>query len=203
MTVGILIGWALLTFKTYFGGLKSVIWQDVIHGTILTLGVILTFFTVLIVSGGWGAISESAIASNQGEMLNVLNIKPQEILIFFFTLAVHQFVRQDLWQRIWAAKSLKTAVNGYWVSMIIAVLIGALVVAIGVFSRFGLELENVKSELIFYSVIDDVFPFSLVVVMIIVLLAAVISSADSFWVGIAPRWNPFTGAFPIASPSWI
>ena len=182
MTVGILIGWALLTFKTYFGGLKSVIWQDVIHGTILTLGVILTFFTVLIVSGGWGAISESAIASNQGEMLNVLNIKPQEILIFFFTLAVHQFVRQDLWQRIWAAKSLKTAVNGYWVSMIIAVLIGALVVAIGVFSRFGLELENVKSELIFYSVIDDVFPFSLVVVMIIVLLAAVISSADSFFI---------------------
>ena len=47
MTLGILIGWALLTVKTYLGGLKAVIWQDVIHGTILTLGVILLFFTVL------------------------------------------------------------------------------------------------------------------------------------------------------------
>lgn len=170
----------MLTFKTYFGGLKAVIWQDVIHGTILTLGTILLFVTVLITAGGWNTISEHAGSVNQENMLSVMNIKPSEIFIYLLTLGVFQFIRQDLWQRVWAAKSLKTAINGYWISMIIAVLIGAVAVAIGVFSRYGLRLENINPVNIYYGVVGDVFPFSLVVVMIVVLLAAVISSADSF-----------------------
>src|SRR5699024_5845249 len=36
MTAGIIISWLLLTLKTYFGGLKSVIWQDAVHGTLQT-----------------------------------------------------------------------------------------------------------------------------------------------------------------------
>ena len=182
MTLGILIGWALLTVKTYLGGLKAVIWQDVIHGTILTLGVILLFFTVLKFSGSWQSISATATAANEGDMLNVFNITKNEIMIYLLTLAFYQFIRQDVWQRIWAAKNLKTARNGYWISMIIAVALGAIIVAIGVYSRYGLGLENADPALIYYSVIEHVFPFSLVVVMIIVLMAAVISSADSFFV---------------------
>ncbi|MBP1969960.1 SSS family transporter [Virgibacillus natechei] len=180
VTLGIFIGWALLTLKTYFGGLKAVIWQDVIHGTILTMGVIALFITVLIVAGGWESISAYASTNNQEDMLSIMNIEPSEIFIYLLTLAVFQFIRQDLWQRVWAAKNVKTARNGYWISMIIAVLIGAIAVAIGVFSRYGLRLENIDPVLIYYGVVEDVFPFSLVVVMIIVLLAAVISSADSF-----------------------
>lgn len=182
MTLGILIGWALLTVKTYLGGLKAVIWQDVIHGTILTLGVILLFFTVLKFSGSWQSISANAMAANEGDMLNVFNISTNEIIVYLLTLAFYQFIRQDVWQRIWAAKNLKTARNSYWISMIIAVALGAIIVAIGVYSRYGLGLENADPALIYYSVIENVFPFSLVVVMIIVLMAAVISSADSFFV---------------------
>ncbi|HLQ97459.1 MAG TPA: sodium:solute symporter family protein, partial [Candidatus Dormibacteraeota bacterium] len=80
MTLGILIGWALLTVKTYLGGLKAVIWQDVIQGTILTLGVLLLFFTVLKLSGGWHTVSSNAISMNQKDMLNVFNITPNEIM---------------------------------------------------------------------------------------------------------------------------
>ncbi|ALX48936.1 sodium:solute symporter family protein [Lentibacillus amyloliquefaciens] len=181
MTLGIFIGWALLTFKTYFGGLKAVIWQDVIHGTIQTLAIVILFITVLIAAGGWGTISEYASSVNQESMLSILNIEPSEIYIYLLTLGVYQFIRQDLWQRVWAAKSLKTAMSGYWISMIIAILTAAFVVAIGVFSRYGLRLENIDPVLIYYGVIGDVFPFSLVVVMIVVVLAAVISSADSFF----------------------
>src|SRR5699024_2340066 len=80
----------------------------------------------------------------------------------------------------WAAGSLKTASRGYWTSMVIAVSIGVFAVFIGVFGRYGLQLESIDPVLIYYGVIGDVFPFALVVVMIVVLLAAVISSADSF-----------------------
>src|SRR5690625_5101358 len=182
ITLGIFIGWALLTLKTYFGGLKTVIWHDVVNGTILTLGMILLFITVLSVTGGWSTISEAASSVNQENMMSIFNIAPSEVFVYLFTLSAYQFIRQDLWQRVWAAKSLKTAMNGYWISMVIAILIGMFAVAIGVFSQFGLDLGNIDPVLIYYAVIEDVFPFSIVVVMVIVLLAAVISSADSFFI---------------------
>lgn len=182
MTVGILIGWILLTAKTYVGGLKAVIWQDVIQGLMLTFGIILLFFTVLKLSDGWETISMNAQAMNEESMLDVFNISSGEILIYLLTLAFYQFIRQDVWQRIWAANSLQTARNGYWISMVIAVGLGAMIVLIGVVSRYGLDLGEINSALVYYRVIEEVFPFSLVVVMIIVLLAAVISSADSFFI---------------------
>ncbi|QKY68745.1 sodium:solute symporter [Lentibacillus sp. CBA3610] len=182
MTLGIFIGWALLTLKTYFGGLKAVIWQDVIHGTIQTLGIILLFITILIAAGGWDEISGFASSVNQENMMSIMNIETSEILVYLLTLGVYQFIRQDLWQRVWAAKNVKTARNGYWISMIIAILTAAFVVAIGVISRYGLRLENIDPALIYYGVIEDVFPFSIVVVMLVVLLATVISSADSFFI---------------------
>lgn len=180
MTVGIFISWILLTAKTYVGGLKTVIWQDVIQGTILTLGVILLFITVLKLSGGWNNVSVNAKSVNENHLLDAFNISPNQVLIYLLTLAFYQFIRQDVWQRIWAARSLNTAKNAYWTSMIIAVSLGAIIVAIGVLSRFGLSLGQFDPALIYYSVIGNVFPFSIVLVMIIVLLAAVISSADSF-----------------------
>lgn len=182
ITLGIFIGWTLLTLKTYLGGLKTVIWHDVVNGTILTLGMILLFITVVKVTGGWHTISVNASAVDQGDMLSLFNIEPSEIFVYLLTLSAYQFIRQDLWQRIWAAKSLKTAMNGYWISMVIAILIGMFAVAIGVFSRYGLDLGNIDPVLIYYLVIENVFPFSLVVVMIVVLLAAVISTADSFFI---------------------
>nr|WP_315295553.1 sodium:solute symporter family protein [Mammaliicoccus lentus] len=182
MTVGIILGWVLLTIKTYLGGLKAVIWQDVIQGTILTVGIIVLFFVVIYYSGGWGEVQANAINQNQNDMLDFLNITPNEILIYLLTLAFYQFIRQDVWQRIWAAKNLKTARNGYWISMIIAVILGAMTVLIGVYSKFGLNLDITETPLVYYHVIQEVFPFPLVVVMIMVLLAAVISSADSFFI---------------------
>lgn len=65
MTVGIILGWVLLTIKTYLGGLKAVIWQDVIQGTILTVGIIVLFFVVIYYSGGWSEVQANAINQNQ------------------------------------------------------------------------------------------------------------------------------------------
>src|SRR5699024_6878459 len=151
MTAGIFIGWILLTIKTYFGGLKAVIWQDVVQGTMLTIGIIVLFFVVIFYSGGWSDIQANASSQNQNEMLNFLNITPNEILIYLLTLAFYQFIRQDVWQRIWAAKDLKTARNGYFTSMVIAVLLGAITVFIGVYSKFGLELDIKETPLVYYN----------------------------------------------------
>src|SRR5699024_5736156 len=164
------------------GGLKAVIWQDVIQGTILTIGVILLFFIIIKDSSGWNTIVANAQLENQEAMLDIFNITPTEILLYLLTLSFFQFIRQDVGQRILSAKRLKTAQTSYWISMIIAVSIGAIVVAIGVFSRFELKLGHIDPSLVYYHVIGNVFPFSIVIVMIIALLAGVFYTADCFCV---------------------
>ncbi len=182
MTAGIFISWVLLTLKTYFGGLKSVIWQDVIHGTIQTVGVFILFAVILYTVGDWGAVAETARNTENGNMLSIFNISTSDFLVYMLTIGAYQFVRQDLWQRFWAAKDIKTAKSGYWAAIILGFLTAAIVVAIGVFTKFGLNMTNIDPALIYYEVIGAVLPFTMVIVMLIALLATVISCADSFFI---------------------
>lgn len=181
MTVGILISWVMLTLKTYFGGLKSVVWQDAVHGTIQTLGIFTLFVTVILVAGGWENISSYADSLGEGRNISLFGISGTEVLVYFFTLGAYQFVRQDLWQRFWAANNLRTAMSGYWISIILGALTSIVVITVGVFGKYGLKIESSDPSLIYYEVIQAVFNFPMVIVMITALLATVISTADSFF----------------------
>lgn len=185
ITTGILIGWLLLTLKTYFGGLEAVILQDAIHGTIQTIGVLLLFVAVWMTSDSWGEMSSYATSLNESGNLSLFGIAPAEIFVFILTLGFYQFVRQDVWQRFWAAKDLKTSQNGFWVSIFLTAILGVAVVMIGVFTRYGLKLPITDPGLIYYEVIGYIFPFPVVIVLLIVLLATVISTADSFFISAA------------------
>src|SRR5699024_6762341 len=181
MTTGIIISCILVTIKTYFGGLKSVIWQDAFHGTLQTLGVFTLFVVILIVAGDFKEVSEYANSLGYSDALSLLGIAPSEVFIYVLTIGGYQLVRQDLWQRFWAAKNINTATKGYAISIILSFLTGVFVVIIGVWGMFGLKIENITPTHIYYAVIGEVFPFPVVVIMIVVLLATVISTADSFF----------------------
>ncbi|MGI8316976.1 sodium:solute symporter family protein [Halobacillus mangrovi] len=185
ITTGILIGWALLTLKTYFGGLKSVLLQDAIHGTIQTVGIFILFVVVLSMSGDWGAIADRAQTTGGENMLSIFNISPGEFFVYLLTIGGYQFVRQDLWQRFWAAKDLKTAKTGFWSAIVLGFLTAAIIIVIGVLSRFGLQMTEIDPALVYYEVIGAVLPFPMVIVMLIALLATVISCADSFFLAAA------------------
>src|SRR5699024_3473626 len=93
----------------------------------------------------------------------------------------YQLVRQDLWQRAWAGKNLKTVIRGYWISIVVAAVTTGVVIWIGVVARYGLGIESEDSALIYYEVSNAIMPFEVVVVMVVALLATVISTADSFF----------------------
>ncbi len=181
MTTGILISWVLLTLKTYFGGLVSVIWQDAIHGTIQTIGVAVLLVAVWMASGGWSTVTENAAAMGSPNALSIFNISPYDFFVFLFTIGAYQFVRQDLWQRFWAAKDINIARNGYWAAIILGFLTASGVIVIGVLGKFGMQMTDIDPTLIYYELSAAVLPFALVVIMVIVLLATVISCADSFF----------------------
>ncbi|KKB38021.1 sodium:solute symporter family protein [Bacillus thermotolerans] len=185
MTSGILIGWILLTLKTYFGGMEAVIIQDAIHGTIQTLGIFALFVVVLVLAGDWGSMASYAESMGEGSHLSIFSIAPAEVFVFMLTVGAYQFVRQDVWQRVWAAKDLKTSNNGYLISIVLSTAIGVVCVAIGVMSKYGMQMDIANPSLIYYEIIGQVLPFPLVIVMLIALLATVISTADSFFISAA------------------
>ncbi|WP_281974610.1 sodium:solute symporter family protein [Halobacillus litoralis] len=181
MTAGILISWVLLTLKTYFGGLKSVMLQDAIHGTIQTVGIFFLLIVIMFMVGDWGALADQARNAENGNMLSIFNISPSEFLVYMFTIGAYQFVRQDLWQRFWAAKDDNVAKTGFWIAIVLGFLTAAVTIVIGFLGKFGLNITGGDPALIYYEIIGQILPFSLVIVMLIALLATVISCADSFF----------------------
>lgn len=181
LNLAIIVSAIMLTLKTVFGGLKAVIWQDAVHGTIQTIAIFGLFIAVVVLSGDWGTIRANAESMGELENLNVMNIGIAEIGVYALTLGAYQLVRQDLWQRAWAARNLKTVMRGYWISIFVGALTTAVVIWIGVMARYGLGLESEDTSLIYYEIANEIMPFEIVVVMVVALLATVISTADSFF----------------------
>ncbi|PZX16476.1 Na+/proline symporter [Palleronia aestuarii] len=182
LSVAIVITWAVLTLKTWLGGLMAVIWSDAILGALQTVGIFFLLGVVYIQAGGIDAMTASPeLAENPG-FLSIFGIGPAELFVYLMTIGGYQFVRQDLWQRFWAADSARTAYTGYVVAVIFTMLIGGAAVLIGTFARLGLDVSVENPDLVYYSVLQSTLPFALVVVMIVVLLATVISCADSFFI---------------------
>lgn len=179
-TTGIVVGCVFLTFKSYLGGLTAVIWTDAIQGTIQTLGVLMLLVVVYIASGGWGTIHANAIEQGQQAMLNIFGVGPAEIFIPLLTIGLAVLVRQDKWQRIWAARDIKTTVRAYWCSVGLVLITGGSIVAIGTMGNLGLGLTPDKPALIYYQIIQTTLPAAFFIVMLVVLIATILSCGDSF-----------------------
>ena len=119
ITTGIVIAWLILTLKTYLGGLKAVIKADTIQGSIQYLGIVILFIVLFVLVGGYRGASELALAAGSPELTNIFNMPVRDLFVFMFTLGEYQIVRQDTWQRIWAAGDMKVAVKGFWISTIL------------------------------------------------------------------------------------
>ena len=182
LSVAIVITWAVLTLKTWLGGLMAVIWSDAILGALQTIGIFFLLAVVFVQAGGiQGVTTSPELADNPG-FLSILGISPAELFVYLMTIGGYQFVRQDLWQRFWAAESARTAYSAYVVAVVFTMLIGGAAVLIGAFAQLGLPVSVENPDLVYYSVLQETLPFALVVVMILVLLATVVSCANSFFV---------------------
>ena len=177
-TTGIVIAWLILTMKTYLGGLKAVIRADIIQGSIQNLGIATLFIVLFVLIGGYRGASELALAANSPELTNIFNMPVRDLFVFLFTLGGYQLIRQDTWQRIWAARDMKIATRGFWISTIFGLMITSAIFSIGAFGRLlGVVVED--PSLAFYAISSSVLPTYGLVIVITGLMATIISAADS------------------------
>ena len=181
MTAAIIISAVMLTIKTVFGGLKAVVWQDAFHGTLQTIAVFGLFVLVLVAAGDFSQVQANAEAQGLGQLMDPMGIGFAEVAVYALTVGAYQLVRQDLWQRAWAGKDLKTVIKGYWIALALMTATMVMVIWIGVWARFGIGLESEDPTLVYYELIAELLPFEVVIILIVALMATVISCADSFF----------------------
>lgn len=186
MTTGIIISWLFITLKTYLGGLTAVIWTDAVQGTLQTIGIIILFFFIYQLTGGWDNMAANVSANvdtvGAADYLSPVNIGLAQILIPFLTIGAAILVRQDTWQRVWAAKDIQTSVRSNWLACAVIFITGAAVILVGTFANAGLGITAEQPNLIYYEVIFGTLPFWLGALMFMVLVATILSCADSFFI---------------------
>jgi len=167
---------------TYYGGLKAVVWSDVIQGTTLLLGGL--FITILGLNeiGGIGKFMELS----EGRMHTVLPLDHPELpwlAVFFggmwipnlFYWGLNQFITQ----RTLAAKTIEEGQKGISFGASIKLVIPFIIIVPGImaFELYGNEITNPDEA--FPVMIKNLLPTGLVGLMLAALFGATMSTLDS------------------------
>lgn len=175
VTAGIVLVTTLL--YTLFGGLKASIFTDKIQMIIIIpLLISLCFF-------GWQATQGiSPIVANlsvtKPELLDLSNISGIKAgLTFFVAILLTGLFHQGNWQRVFAAKSVKTIAYGY---LLAGVLVAPVIFIMGLFGLAYISLNSgTDSSIALFSVVMPSLPAVFVILLIPLGLSLVMSSADT------------------------
>lgn len=174
--IGIALSFVLVLSFTILGGLVATIVTDALQSVILLLGIFVLTYTALKYGGGISQIVDNtpnAYLSPKGP--NGLG----EVLMFSLSVAPFYLIWQSTWQRIFASKSEKVAVGAGLTGTALTMVIAILPFSIGVAARQFLSLDT-HPDLIFSHVTVELLPPAVGGVVVVGLLAALMTGADSF-----------------------
>ncbi|MEW5822111.1 MAG: sodium:solute symporter [Cyanobacteriota bacterium] len=167
---------------TAFGGLKAVVYTDVLQTIVLFIGsCLLTYYVFEAVNFSW----HNVVSNTPPEMLSVIRPIDDPTLPWLGTLiglpilgfyywATNQFIVQ----RVLAAKDLNNARWGLMLAALMKLPVLFIMVMPGVVARLFLpELE--KADLVFPTLIVHLMPAGVVGLILAGLIAAIMSSVDS------------------------
>jgi SSS family solute:Na+ symporter len=186
LTLAIALAGFIILAYTAMGGLKAVIYTDVLQMIVLFVGVILILVPIgLVKVGGWGGLVEQLSADPQtAALVDWGAISWKQLLGWFFSIIPIWFISIAALQRIVAARDEKTARRAFLLTGVPIewplFAIGSTLV--GLFARV-LAPELSDPELATPTMILTLLPAGLTGIVIAAYIAAVMSSADSCLIG--------------------
>ena len=185
----IIIG-PLTTIYTCLGGMKAVIWTDVIQFTIFFLGIIAVYYIVSAdTAGGFFGVMKSGVALEKIKFFRwTWDFKQPNTIIYAFA-AIYGFANyagdQVVIQRFLSARSLKESIKSFcfscginFVMVFMMFLVGAFLFVFFVNNPDALP-GDIKLEYIFPHFIKDQMPIVFGSFLIAAIMAASMSSIDS------------------------
>ncbi len=186
LTLAIALAGFIILAYTAMGGLKAVIYTDVLQMIVLFVGVILILVPIgLVRVGGWGGLVEQLSADPQtASLVDWGAIGWKQLLGWFFSIIPIWFISIAALQRIVAARDEKTARRAFLLTGVPIewplFAIGSTLV--GLFARV-LAPELTDPELATPTMILTLLPAGITGIVIAAYIAAVMSSADSCLIG--------------------
>ncbi|GHH99466.1 sodium:solute symporter family protein [Neobacillus kokaensis] len=176
LQVGIFLSFALILAFTILGGLPAAIVTDAIQSFILLAGIVILFVAAVLYGDGFGNI----IAKTQAEFLSPVGADGlNEVLLFALSVGPFYLVWQSTWQRIFASESEKVAKKAGITGFAISGAISFLPFSIGVIAR-QFAPADMKPDLLFSYVTVELLPPVVGGLVLVGLLAALMTGADSF-----------------------
>jgi solute:Na+ symporter, SSS family len=182
VTRGIWIIGALSGLYVTYGGLRAVVWTELIQGVALLLGGLLVFVLSLHAIGGWGRFTELSA----GQLHTVLPWNDPEmpwLAVFFGGLWIPNLfywgLNQFITQRTLAARSLAEGQRGTIFAAAIKVSIPFLIVMPGMMAVHLFPDQIKTADQAYPVLIRELVPAGLLGVMLAALFGAVLSTFES------------------------
>jgi sodium/proline symporter len=179
---GIYVGAAIITAYTLVGGYKAVSYTDVLQGVMMLSGLILVPIVAIYAAGGWGSISANLHAQDPA-LLDFFSFTSDGLagwigVISFLAVGLPFIGVPQLLVRYMSARDDTELKKARWVSVTVMVFFGVGAVTAGIAGRAlfpGLE----DSETIFPVLSTAFFPPLITGILLVVVLSAIMSTADS------------------------
>ena len=179
---GIYVGAAIIITYTFVGGYKAVSYTDVLQGVLMLLGLIIVPLVAIYAGGGWGAISSNIMAQDPA-LLDFFSFTNDGIagwvaVISFLGIGLPFMGVPQLLVRYMSCRDDNELKKARWVSILVMACFGIGAVTAGIAGRAlfpGLE----DPETIFPVLSTAFFPPLITGVLLVIVLSAIMSTADS------------------------
>jgi sodium/proline symporter len=179
---GIYVGAAIIIAYTFVGGYKAVSYTDVLQGVLMLLGLILVPAVAIYAGGGWASISSNLNAQDPA-LLDLFSFTADGMagwiaVISFVGIALPFIGVPQLLVRYMSCKDEEELKKARWVSIVVIALFGIGAVTAGIAGRAlfpGLD----DHETIFPVLSGAFFPPIITGVLLVIVLSAIMSTADS------------------------
>lgn len=104
MTLSMVVGGGIVLFYTILGGMWSVTMTDIIQFIVMTVGVFLVMLPMSLSHvGGWDQLASRLPAAH----FDLTSIGGEQIFQYFLLYALGMVVSQDIWQRVFTARTMQ------------------------------------------------------------------------------------------------
>lgn len=170
---GAVLSTVVILLFTYFSGFWGVAVTDYVQFIIMGVGVAAAAFYVFHHVGGW----EGIVATVPQEHLHIPN-DMTSIIRLIFTTSLSAFIDGNRYQRFYACKDARTAKRGTLLSIIPAHTFFMMILLLGTCSY--VLLPDVAPDSVFSNLLLNYLPTGLRGIVFAALLAAILSTSDSY-----------------------
>ena len=179
---GIYVGAAIIIAYTFVGGYKAVSYTDVLQGVLMWLGLLLVPAVAIYAAGGWGAVSSNLMAQDPA-LLDFFSFTDDGIagwvaVISFLGIGLPFLGVPQLLVRYMSCRDDNELKKARWMSIFVMGCFGIGAVTAGIAGRAlfpGLD----DPETIFPVLSGAFFPPLVTGVLMVIVLSAIMSTADS------------------------